>query len=249
MVQLISIDESFSTKSGALKSSASTKLNDRFRFKVALEDSLKNISSIDMHFFAKNWSLSHNTRTKDSTFRASWKPSGTVRVNLTQKVPKGNFFLVPNPQAKVTKTGGILGKHNFVSLEHDMLQRSSGATICLYGGDDVDEKRHKVKVNMLSNSGANATIRSKLWKGTLLHSASVSGSTKSQVLSLKSQIRIDDQKMKTKLSYSTASESLTMAGTHVVKIDKHKLKTSVVLTSPIKHIEKPSVQVGVNLLL
>jgi len=127
-----------------------------------------------------------------------------------------------------------------------MLQRCSGATFCLYGGDGGDEKRHKVKLNALSNSGINAAIRTKIYKGTLLHSISASGSMKSQVLTLKSRIRNDDKKLKTKLSYSTASNSLTMAGTHVMNVDNHKVKTSVVFSAPIKCITRPSVQVGLN---
>ena len=62
MVKVISIDESFSSKSGALKTSALTKLNDQFRLKIGLEDSLRDISLLDVNLMAKNWSLSHNTR-------------------------------------------------------------------------------------------------------------------------------------------------------------------------------------------
>lgn len=246
MVKLISIDESFSSKSGSVKTSASTKLNDRFRLKVALEDSIRDISMIDVNLMAKNWSLAHNTRSKDSTFRASWRPLNTVRVNLTQKVPKGQFFLVPNPHLKITQTGGILGKNNFASIEHDMMQRCSGGTLCLYKGDDTDEKRHKLKLNSFGNSGVNASIRSKLYKGTLLHSISASGSTSGQVLTLKSRIRSGDKKLKTKVSYSTARESLTIAGTHAANLDNHKVKTSVVISAPIKSLTRPSVQIGMN---
>lgn len=247
MVKLISIDEGFSSKSGALKTSTCTKLSDRFRLKIALEDTLRDVSSIDINLMAKNWSLAHNTRTKDCTLRASWKPSNTVRVNLAQKAPKGKFFLVPNPHLKITQTGGVLGKNNSASLEHDMMARCSGATVCFYGGDDDDEKRHKVKINANSNSGANACIRSKIWKGSLLHSISASGSTRGNVLALKSRIQYGDKKLKTKLSYSTANGSLTMAGTHTLTVDKHKVKTSVTLSAPVTGLTRPSVQVGVNL--
>jgi hypothetical protein len=246
MVKVISIDESFSSKSGALKTSALTKLNDQFRLKIGLEDSLRDISLLDVNLMAKNWSLSHNTRSKDYTFRASWKPSNTLRVNLTQKAPKGQFFLVPNPCLKITQTGGILGRNNFVSVEHDMMQRCSGATVCLYGGDDEDKKKHKIKVNTLGNSGINASVRSKIFKGTLLHSISASGSTKSQVLTLKSRITSNNKKLKTKLSYSTASNALTLAGNHVMNVDSHKVKASVVVSAPVTRLTSPSVQVGMN---
>ena len=127
-----------------------------------------------------------------------------------------------------------------------MMQRCSGATVCLYGGDDEDKKKHKIKVNTLGNSGINASVRSKIFKGTLLHSISASGSTKSQVLTLKSRITSNNKKLKTKLSYSTASNALTLAGNHVMNVDSHKVKASVVVSAPVTRLTSPSVQVGMN---
>lgn len=242
--------------------------------KVVLEDTARNPQLLNIDLQAKNWSVAHNTKSNDSTFRATWKPLSDVKVNITQKAPKGKFFLVPNPHVKVTKSG-IIGKNDSASLEHDMMERSSGASMVLYRGDDGDSKRHKLKLSANSKSGLNGMsgmVRSKVLKGTLLHSVSASGTKDSQVLTLKSRIRGDDQKLKTKVSYTTgknsltfvgamrmcvddqkykaemsyvtATKSLTMEGIHETKIDGKKVKTTLNLSAPVTNFSKPQMQIG-----
>lgn len=65
-------------------------------------------------------------------------------MNITQKIPGSKAYLVPNPLIKVTKTGVFGNGSNSVAIEHDMMQRRSGATLSLYAGED---KRYKVKLS------------------------------------------------------------------------------------------------------
>lgn len=87
-------------------------------------------------------------------------------------------------------------------------------------------------------------LRSKLAKGTLLHSASISGSTKAQVMTLKSRLGSD---MKTKMSYSTSNQSLSVVGIHMSNVDGHKVRTTLTVSAPVHQMNKPQVQVGVKL--
>ncbi|KAI8110881.1 hypothetical protein M9434_004455 [Picochlorum sp. BPE23] len=245
MVKLVSIEEVYSSKSGSLKTSAMLKISPNVKSKITLADTTKP-SLVNVDLSAKNWSLSHDTKSKDTTFRANWKPSSDVKVNMTQKIPGNKAYLVPNPHIKVTKTG-VFGKgSNSVAVEHDMMQRRSGATLSLYAGED---KRYKLKLSSSTSKGgfmqaSTGMLRSKLAKGTLLHSASISGSTKAQVMTLKSRLGSD---MKTKMSYSTSNQSLSMVGIQMSNVDGHKVRTTLTVSAPVHQMNKPQVQVGVKL--
>lgn len=111
--------------------------------KITLADTTKP-SLVNVDLSARNWSLSHDTKSRDTTIRANWKPSSDVKVNMTQKIPGSKAYLVPNPLIKVTKTGVFGNGSNSVAIEHDMMQRRSGATLSLYAGED---KRYKLKLS------------------------------------------------------------------------------------------------------
>lgn len=174
--------------------------------------------------------------------KKAYKSVGNSKINITQKVPQGKLCLIPTPCIKISKVG-VLGPNNVAHLQHDALARQSSAGICVYGGED---KKFKLKVTGDSKKGYDGTIRSKIYKGGILHSVSASGTPTAPTVSVKSRLGED---AKTKLSYSVKTGLLSLIAIHKTLIDgKNRMTTKATISTSLHgRLAAPQIQLGVKL--
>lgn len=75
--------------------------------------------------------------------KRTWKGGANTKFTLTQKVPKGKLYLIPNPALKIAKKG-LVGEHDEMSVEYDALNRRTTGALTMYAGED---KAYKFSVN------------------------------------------------------------------------------------------------------
>lgn len=179
---------------------------------------------------------------QNTVLKKAYKSVGNSKINITQKIPQGKIYLIPTPCIKISKVG-VLGPSNVAYLQHDALARQSSAGICVYGGED---KRLKLKLTGDSENGYNGTIRSKVYKGGMLHSVSASGTPTAPTVSIKSRLGED---AKTKLSYSMKSGLLSLIAIHKTLIDgKNRMTTKATISTSLHgRFAAPQIQLGVKL--
>ena len=178
---------------------------------------------------------------QDTVLKKTYKSVGNSKVAITQKIPQGKLYLVPTPCIKISKVG-VLGPDNVAHVQHDALARQSSGGICIYGGED---KRFKLKAICHSKKGYDGTIRSKIYKGGILHSVSASGTPTAPTVSVKSRLGKD---AKTKLSSSMKSGLLSLVASQKTIIDgTNKMTAKATISTSLQgRPGPPQIQLGVK---
>lgn len=71
--------------------------------------------------------------------KKSWKAPKSSKILVTQKIPGGKIYLVPNPEIMISKRG-LIGPSDTAKVTFDALNRKSSGSMSLYTGKDKEYK-------------------------------------------------------------------------------------------------------------
>lgn len=239
MTKLTQIGSEVSLSEARFTSKATIKLNSEI--KASLTHRSGDPQAVALALSGKSWEVAHDFHKKDTYLK--WKTDvGKGKLTVKQRVPAGNWALVPTPTFELSR-GGLLGADSKLVLSYDCLDRVGTVEQTVYSGWD---RKNKAWVKLSTHAGPAAGVRSKLGAGPLLHSAAASFSQKSGPhLHVKSKFA-DGTKVKT--SYTAQTETLTIAAKHSPKGWEAGSKPTLTLTMvvPVKEHKQPQVSLGLK---